>query len=49
MTVDVPLGRSIKEIHEAGANLVFAAVGLHAVAALWHQFIVKDGLLLRMR
>ena len=49
LTINVPLSRSIKEIHEAGANLVFAAVGLHAVAALWHQFIVKDGLLMRMR
>ena len=49
LMVDASLGRSIKDIHEAGANLVFAAVGLHAAAALWHQFIVKDGLLMRMR
>lgn len=49
LVVDVPLGRSIKDIHEAGANLVFAAVGLHAAAALWHQFVLKDGLLQRMR
>ena len=49
ITPDVPLGRSLKQIHEAGANLVFAAVGLHAAAALWHQFVLKDGLLRRMR
>ena len=49
LTVDVPLGRSLKNIHEAGANLVFAAVGLHAAAALWHQFVLKDGLLRRMK
>ena len=49
LTVDVPLGRSLKDIHEAGANLVFAAVGLHAAAALWHQFVLKDGLLRRMK
>ncbi|MFD2756605.1 cytochrome b [Comamonas terrae] len=48
LTVDAPLGRSLKNIHEAGANLVFAAVGLHAAAALWHQFVLKDGLLRRM-
>lgn len=48
LTVDMPLGRSLKNIHEAGANLVFAAVGLHAAAALWHQFVLKDGLLQRM-
>ena len=49
LTVDVPRGRSLKNIHEAGANLVFAAVGLHAAAALWHQFVLKDGLLRRMK
>lgn len=49
LTVDMPLGRSLKDIHETGANLVFAAVGLHAAAALWHQFVLKDGLLRRMK
>lgn len=49
LVVDMPLGRSLKGIHEAGSNLVFAAVGLHAAAALWHQFVLKDGLMRRMR
>ena len=45
----MPLGRNLKQIHEFGANLVFIAVGLHAAAALWHQFVLKDGLMQRMR
>lgn len=49
LATDTALGRNLKEIHEAGANLVFAAVGLHAAAALWHQFVLRDGLLQRMR
>lgn len=49
MAIDMPLGRNLKQIHEFGANLVFIAVGLHAAAALWHQFVLKDGLMQRMR
>jgi len=30
------------------AYALFALAGLHALAALWHQFIVRDGLLGRM-
>jgi len=37
-----------KETHESGATLVYIAVGLHAAAALWHEFILKDRLLRRM-
>ncbi|MCO5399449.1 cytochrome b [Ralstonia soli] len=37
-----------KEVHESGATLVYIAVGLHAAAALWHEFILKDRLLRRM-
>ena len=48
LAMDAPLGRAVRQIHEAGANLVFAAVGLHAAAALWHQFVLGDGLLRRM-
>ena len=48
LAVNAQLGRAIRDIHEAGANLVFAAVGLHAAAALWHQFALGDGLLRRM-
>jgi cytochrome b561 len=36
------------EAHEVMTNLLLALVGLHVAAALWHQFGLKDHLLLRM-
>ncbi|WP_061958563.1 cytochrome b [Cupriavidus pauculus] len=42
------LSHIAKEAHEAGANLVYIFVGLHSGAALWHAFVVKDGVLRRM-
>lgn len=45
---DRDLGRSVKEIHELGANLILALAALHAAAALWHHFIRRDGVLTRM-
>ncbi len=36
------------EAHEVMTNLLLAVVGLHVVAALYHQLIRKDHLLLRM-
>lgn len=36
------------EAHEVLTNLLLALVGLHVAAALWHQFGLKDNLLLRM-
>jgi cytochrome b561 len=35
-------------IHKACWRVGALVLGLHVVAALWHQFIVKDGLLRRM-
>lgn len=37
-----------KDIHESGATLVYIFVGLHAAAALWHEFVKRDGVLRRM-
>ncbi|WER47706.1 cytochrome b/b6 domain-containing protein [Cupriavidus sp. WKF15] len=37
-----------KYIHESGATLVYIFVGLHAAAALWHEFVMKGGVLRRM-
>jgi cytochrome b561 len=34
--------------HETGATFFYIFVGLHAAAALWHQFVLKDGLMRRM-
>jgi len=37
-----------EDLHGYLAYALFALAGLHALAALWHQFIVRDGLLGRM-
>ena len=42
------LAEQIVEYHGLAANLVLLLAGLHAVAALAHQFWLKDNLLLRM-
>lgn len=42
------LSRSLKNIHETGATLVYILVGLHAAAALWHQFVLKDNIFKRV-
>lgn len=36
------------EAHEVAANLILILAGLHAAAALFHQYVLKDGLLVRM-
>lgn len=54
MTLSLPLtpSRSLahfaREIHESGATFVYIFVGLHAVGALWHQFVVRDGVMRRI-
>ena len=48
VTQDKALASVFKEVHEAGATVVYIVVGLHAAAALWHEFILKDRLLRRM-
>lgn len=37
------------EAHEVMKALLMILAGLHVVATLWHQFWLKDGLLLRMK
>lgn len=37
------------DAHELSTNVGLALIGLHAVAALYHQYVLKDGLLNRMR
>lgn len=46
--MDQALSRSLKNIHEAGANFVYILVGIHAAAALWHQFVLKDNIFKRV-
>jgi len=38
----------IAELHENGGNLLLILSGLHALIALWHQFVMKDRTLERM-
>lgn len=38
-----------RQIHGLVSRLAMGLIALHVLAALWHQFIVKDGLLSRMR
>ncbi len=42
------LGKSIKELHEAIGTAGYYLIGLHAAAALYHHYIVRDNTLLRM-
>ena len=37
-----------EEIHSALAYGLLGLVGLHVLAALWHQFIVRDGIFRRI-
>ena len=45
---DFALSRPIRAAHELGQWAIYVLVGLHAAAALYHQFIKRDGMLARM-
>lgn len=38
----------VAEFHESAGSLILILAGLHAVMALWHQFVLRDGTLRRM-
>ncbi|WP_168166058.1 cytochrome b [Bosea sp. PAMC 26642] len=42
------LGRTVREVHELAAYALIGLASIHALAALWHHFILKDSTLLRM-
>ena len=42
------MGRTLKEIHETIATAGYFLVGLHAGAALFHHYVVRDNTLQRM-
>jgi cytochrome b561 len=57
LMIGVPLGGAIVwfqgidalgQPHALAGNILMALAGLHALAGLYHQYVVKDGLLLRM-
>jgi cytochrome b561 len=39
---------TLEELHETVGNVFYGVIGLHALAALWHHFIRRDGTLRRM-
>lgn len=43
------LAHQMEELHEAGGNLGYLLVGVHAAAALFHHYVLRDGLMNRMR
>ncbi len=42
------LGRGIAVVHEYLGDVILWVAGLHAAAALFHHFVLKDGVLLSM-
>jgi cytochrome b561 len=42
------LAEGLEEIHEVGGTIGYALVGLHAAAALFHHYVLRDGLMSRM-
>ena len=41
-------GHMLGEVHETLGTVFYGVIGLHVLAALWHQFVMRDGLLRRM-
>ena len=43
-----PTARMIKELHEMASIGILLLAGLHAAAALWHHYLRRDDVLIRM-
>lgn len=48
MTPDRALSRTLKGLHELASNALVILALLHAAAAIFHQYVLRDGLLKRM-
>ncbi len=46
---DHALAKQLKALHETAGSVGYVLIGLHVVAAFFHQFVLKDHLLARMR
>jgi cytochrome b561 len=46
---DRHMAHEMTELHGLLAHVLIAVVVLHALVALWHQFVLRDNLLARMR
>jgi superoxide oxidase len=38
----------VQELHETGGTVGYFLLGLHAAAALFHHYVLKDNTLVRM-
>ncbi|HEY9079521.1 cytochrome b [Magnetovibrio sp.] len=47
-TVDMPLSTRLQDVHVILAHAVITVFAVHILAALWHQFVKRDGTLARM-
>lgn len=45
---DDTLKETAAEVHEVAVAVLLAVLALHVAAALWHQFVRRDGILRRM-
>jgi cytochrome b561 len=48
LPLDKPLAVTGERLHDLGQWLVYAVLGLHVAAVVWHQFVKRDGVLARM-
>lgn len=48
LTVNVAIGKALEGAHEWAAHALLALAGLHAAAALGHQYLLRDGVMARM-
>jgi cytochrome b561 len=45
---DKSLAEQLEELHEIGATVGYVLIGLHTAAALFHHYVMKNNVLLRM-
>lgn len=48
MSPDKPTAKLLHGLHENVGTLMFILIGVHALAAIWHHRVLKDGTLRRM-
>jgi cytochrome b561 len=48
MGVDKELSEELEDIHSFIGNALYFVIGFHAIAALFHHYVMKDNTLLRM-
>jgi len=45
---DLDVKKTFKYIHEYWGNAIYFFIGLHALVAIWREYVLKDGTLQRM-